>query len=309
MELSDVGEGVFAAEMLMRKRIKKGRVEYLVKWKGWPTKFNTWEPRENILDTRLLQIFKKQEEEGETGPKKRGAKPKRLLTQDVSKSDTDKVQEDINMESDHAQDDIDKGSNLVQTEENIEDVGSNNELDLTETDLAQNEAKNESKSTGFTVRTETVSNAITKRKSGRLSQSKNKYRLDDFAEISTVSKFKKIRRIRGRGRGINIASGSLGFTRRTLNPTGVLGRRNFIRKPGMRTMFGSSVRGRGRGRIPAKIRKWKDNLLNDNNEVLTTKSDPNWTENEIVITDITTKSSTITFTECKQPAGFFKKRS
>lgn len=57
MELSAVGERVFAAERILKKRVRKSRVEYFIKWKGWSPKFNTWEPEENILDIRLLEQF------------------------------------------------------------------------------------------------------------------------------------------------------------------------------------------------------------------------------------------------------------
>lgn len=80
MELSAVGERVFAAESIIKRRIRKGRIEYLVKWKGWSPKYSTWEPEENILDSRLLAAFEQRERDRELhGPKKRGPKPKTFL--------------------------------------------------------------------------------------------------------------------------------------------------------------------------------------------------------------------------------------
>ena len=57
--MSDMGDQVFAAEELCKKRVKGGRVEYLVKWKGWSVKHNSWEPEENILDPRLISQYQK----------------------------------------------------------------------------------------------------------------------------------------------------------------------------------------------------------------------------------------------------------
>ncbi|KAM7393642.1 hypothetical protein PAMP_020499 [Pampus punctatissimus] len=96
MELSAVGERVFAAESIIKRRIRKltksfvfvsdgmqGRIEYLVKWKGWSPKYSTWEPEENILDSRLFAAFEQRERERELyGPKKRGPKPKTFLLKD-----------------------------------------------------------------------------------------------------------------------------------------------------------------------------------------------------------------------------------
>ena len=77
---SDLGEMVFAAERITKKRLRKGKsntiffslydlrnliffspktAEYLVKWKGWGPKYSTWEPEENILDVRLIEQFDK----------------------------------------------------------------------------------------------------------------------------------------------------------------------------------------------------------------------------------------------------------
>lgn len=83
MELSSVGERVFAAECIQKKRIRKGRVEYLVKWKGWSPKYNTWEPEENILDVRLLEAFEASQRERENNPGKRGPKPKKERSSSV----------------------------------------------------------------------------------------------------------------------------------------------------------------------------------------------------------------------------------
>ncbi|XP_053664333.1 polycomb group protein Pc [Anopheles marshallii] len=50
---------VYAAEKIMKKRVRAGKAEYQVKWKGWSQRHNTWEPEENILDQRLIEIFEK----------------------------------------------------------------------------------------------------------------------------------------------------------------------------------------------------------------------------------------------------------
>lgn len=57
MEITD--DRVYAAERINKKRVRAGKVEYLVKWKGWSTRHNTWEPEENILDVRLIDIYER----------------------------------------------------------------------------------------------------------------------------------------------------------------------------------------------------------------------------------------------------------
>ncbi|KAL2087122.1 hypothetical protein ACEWY4_018181 [Coilia grayii] len=82
MELPAAGEHVFAVESIEKRRIRKGRFEYLVKWRGWSPKYNTWEPEENILDPRLLVAFQNRERQEQlTGYRKRGPKPKHLMVQ------------------------------------------------------------------------------------------------------------------------------------------------------------------------------------------------------------------------------------
>ncbi|XP_072240773.1 chromobox protein homolog 6a [Leuresthes tenuis] len=80
MEPSAVEDRIFAAEAILKRRVRKGRVEYLVKWKGWAMKHSTWEPEENILDDRLILGFEQKERDREMhGPKKRGPKPKNFV--------------------------------------------------------------------------------------------------------------------------------------------------------------------------------------------------------------------------------------
>uniref|UniRef100_A0A1I7XRS5 Chromo domain-containing protein n=1 Tax=Heterorhabditis bacteriophora TaxID=37862 RepID=A0A1I7XRS5_HETBA len=71
--MDPIEEGnVFAVEALLKERKRKGKVEYLVKWKGWSNKHNTWEPIENVLDDRLLEEYEKQKHQ-KTPAKKRNS--------------------------------------------------------------------------------------------------------------------------------------------------------------------------------------------------------------------------------------------
>ena len=69
---SNQEETVYAAEKISKKRLKNGKTEYLVKWHGWSSKHNTWEPTENLLDPKLLEEFNaKQRKVKKPGVKKR----------------------------------------------------------------------------------------------------------------------------------------------------------------------------------------------------------------------------------------------
>uniref|UniRef100_A0A7M5VAH3 Chromo domain-containing protein n=1 Tax=Clytia hemisphaerica TaxID=252671 RepID=A0A7M5VAH3_9CNID len=51
------GKDVYLAEEILAEK-KIGKTSYyLVKWAGWGTQDSTWEPRENLLDERLLQLW------------------------------------------------------------------------------------------------------------------------------------------------------------------------------------------------------------------------------------------------------------
>jgi chromobox protein 8 len=70
----------------------QGKVEYRVKWKGWSQRHNTWEPEENILDDRLIEIFNRSQKH--STPKKSAAGKKRII-EDSESEDGDTSQAEI----------------------------------------------------------------------------------------------------------------------------------------------------------------------------------------------------------------------
>ena len=58
-EGSDGGE-VYEVEKILEKRTKKGKTEYLIKWKGYEDEAeNTWEPVANLDCEDKIQEFEK----------------------------------------------------------------------------------------------------------------------------------------------------------------------------------------------------------------------------------------------------------
>eukprot|EP00088_Acartia_fossae_P010455 TRINITY_DN15216_c0_g1_i1.p1 TRINITY_DN15216_c0_g1~~TRINITY_DN15216_c0_g1_i1.p1 ORF type:complete len:159 (+),score=47.88 TRINITY_DN15216_c0_g1_i1:54-530(+) len=52
----------YEVESIVQKRVRKGKVEYLVKWKGWENPDdNTWEPVGNLDCEELIAEYEKQQ--------------------------------------------------------------------------------------------------------------------------------------------------------------------------------------------------------------------------------------------------------
>ncbi|XP_038165330.1 chromobox homolog 7a [Cyprinodon tularosa] len=84
MELSSIGEHVFAVESITKKRIRKGHVEYLLKWQGWPPENSTWEPEDNILDPLLVMAYEENQEKLRSlSFRKKGLRPRKLVLRNI----------------------------------------------------------------------------------------------------------------------------------------------------------------------------------------------------------------------------------
>ena len=56
---AEVAPGVYIVERIVDRRKVKNKVEYLIKWSGYSSDENTWEPEDNVQDTSLIEKFMK----------------------------------------------------------------------------------------------------------------------------------------------------------------------------------------------------------------------------------------------------------
>ncbi|XP_030516097.2 chromo domain-containing protein LHP1 [Rhodamnia argentea] len=74
-ERPKLDEGFYEIEAVRRKRVRKGQVQYLIKWRGWPETANTWEPVENLMScSDVIEAF---EESLRSGKQRSSRKRKR----------------------------------------------------------------------------------------------------------------------------------------------------------------------------------------------------------------------------------------
>lgn len=77
----------YVVEKILDKRVtKKGKIEYLLKWHGYSSRFNTWEPEQNLVGcAKMKKEFDKQYE-----------KSNKVVDQDDENHDDDDDQHDEN---------------------------------------------------------------------------------------------------------------------------------------------------------------------------------------------------------------------
>ncbi|KAF8085433.1 hypothetical protein N665_0667s0029 [Sinapis alba] len=66
-------EEYFEVEAIRSKRVHKGEVQYLIKWRGWPETDNTWEPLKNLQSiSASIKAYEKSLKAGKGGKKRKG---------------------------------------------------------------------------------------------------------------------------------------------------------------------------------------------------------------------------------------------
>ncbi|CAK7341701.1 unnamed protein product [Dovyalis caffra] len=71
-ERTKLDEGFFEIEAIRRKRVRKGQLQYLIKWRGWPETANTWEPLENLQScSDVIDAFEESLRSGKSSRKRK----------------------------------------------------------------------------------------------------------------------------------------------------------------------------------------------------------------------------------------------
>ena len=80
-DVVDPSKGTFIVEAIIGRRIKKGKKEYLIKWKGYPESQATWEPERNLKNLKeILKHYDKLLERSKKKRRRETSKNKKFFT-------------------------------------------------------------------------------------------------------------------------------------------------------------------------------------------------------------------------------------
>lgn len=88
---SELNEEEYVVEKIVDKRVTKGKIQYLLKWKGYTDDDNTWEPKENLDCPDLIEAFEEAERKKQEQQNLAKKKPELPSKKNEPKASTSRV--------------------------------------------------------------------------------------------------------------------------------------------------------------------------------------------------------------------------